>query len=181
MPWARQIAVAMTESDEKTFLAFLRTTADIEIFASTAPTREELCLADLPERSTGQTQFFFWNKKFAWEPEYSRNMVGSFYVLDIARAPVIEYKRDPLSYSSNDIGRLYWSKGITPGGPYEFKSAPYAYDATAFAKWYESVVSWVKKNSNSKRWAICPFTTCRAPGAGTDPPLRRISTIRRIK
>jgi hypothetical protein len=65
--WGRQIAVAMTESDEKAFLHFLRTASDLQILVSPARTKEELYLADFPHRRTKQTQFFLWNKKFAWE------------------------------------------------------------------------------------------------------------------
>jgi hypothetical protein len=155
--WGRQIAVAMTETDEKAFMAFLRSAAEIEILTSSAKAREELLLSDLPKRSTGQTQFFLWNQRFPWEPEYAPTTAGTFYVSNISRGPVIEYDRDPLSSWRYSTGRLYWAKGITPGGAHEFQSAPYAYDAGAFEKWYESVVSWVKKNSKCERWGELPI------------------------
>lgn len=148
--WGRQIPVVMTESDEKPFLAFLRSSADIQILVTPVSTTEDIYLTEFPRRSDGRKQFFIWNKKFPWEPEVAPTTVGGFYVRNINSAPVIEYYRDPLSLSSPDRGRLYWSKGITLGGQYEFKQYPYAYDAKDFNKWYELVVSWIKVNSRTK-------------------------------
>lgn len=151
MPWGRQIAVAMTEDDEQAFLAYLRTTTDIEIFVAGAATPAQLHLAELPSRSSGQKQFLFWNTAFPWQPEVAPTTVGTVHLANTYIAPLIEYDRHPLSPSSRDLGRLYWSKSIAPGGQYEFKGLPYAYDARAFNTWYEQVVTWVKKHSHSKR------------------------------
>lgn len=150
--WGRQVAVAMTESDEKRFLAFLRSTADIRIFVASAPNTEMLSLDRLPPRKSGKKQFFIWNSQFPWTPDHAVAANGWIIIRDIHRAPVIEYGRD--SFRTNgDVGRVYWSKGITPGGAYTFKSPiyTYAYDAVQFEKWYKKVVRWVKVHSKPKK------------------------------
>jgi hypothetical protein len=154
--WGRQIAVAMSEKDEKTFLAFLRASADIQILLPRAKTSEDLYLNEFTPRSQGQTQFFLWNKKFAWQPDYAPTTTGEVYIRDIHRGPVIEYDRDPLTAFSQDIGRLYWGKGLTPDGPYIFKEYRYAYDAQEFNKWYEVVVNWIKANGKTTRRGTLP-------------------------
>jgi hypothetical protein len=155
--WGKQIAVAMTERDEKKFLTFLRSTADIQILVSPARMKEDLCLPAFPRRGARQMQLFLWNRKFAWDPDCGPNTAGTFYIRNIARAPVVEYLRDPLSWAKQDRGRLYWSKGITPGGSYDFEQYPYAYDAQEFDKWHSLIVPWVKKNSRSKRTSDLPI------------------------
>jgi hypothetical protein len=154
--WGKQIAVAMTESDEKTFLASLRRTTDIGIFASHAPTREELDLAELPKRRTSQTQFFLWNKQFAWEPAYAPTTSGSFHVREIHPRSRHRVRPGSAPLLQPQQRTLVLVQGNTPGGPYEFKSASYAYNAEEFEKRYKLVVSWVKENSKSKRWGDLP-------------------------
>ena len=150
--WGRQIPVAMTESDEKRFLAFLRTKAEITIFVASAPKTEMLTVDRLPPRKSGKKQFFIWNSQFAWSPDIAVASNGSVFIRDIHRAPVIEYGRDSFR-TIGDIGRVFWSKGITPGGPYAFKHPvyTYAYDAAKFDKWYTEAVRWIKAHSRPKK------------------------------
>ena len=149
MGWGRQIAVGMSEPAEELFLQFLRSKAEIKIFVSHATKPEFLCLERLPPRRSGERRFFLWNTAYPWTPEIAVASNGSFYIQDIDSAPVIEYCRDPFTAGCYDshTGRLFWSKFLTPGGPYSFQSAPYSYDAEQFAGWYSQVVRWIKKNS----------------------------------
>ncbi|HEY1947055.1 MAG TPA: hypothetical protein VGG97_08620 [Bryobacteraceae bacterium] len=112
----------------------------------------------LISRIDGQSKrsFSFGTKSLHGKPDCAPTTVGGCYIRDIGRAPVIEYSRDPLRWSSHGRGRLYWSKGLTPGGSYTFKQYPFAYNAEEFNQWYELVVSWVKKNSRSKHTGGLP-------------------------
>jgi hypothetical protein len=67
---------------------------------------------------------------------------------------VVEYGR--VSFRDVvDVGRVYWAKGIRPGGSYSFMNVHYTYrhDAAEFEKWYKRVVRWIKQNSRSERSA----------------------------
>jgi hypothetical protein len=151
MKWGRQIGVAMSEPAEELFLQFLRRTASIRIFVSHAPQPELLCLDRLPPRKSGKTQFFLWNTDYPWTPDIAVASNGASYIRDIDSAPVIEYDRDPLTLGCYDShrGRIFWRKGLTPGGSYSFQNAAYtySYDAEQFAGWYSQAVHWIKKNS----------------------------------
>lgn len=152
MGWGRQIAVEMSEPAEELFLQFLRRTANIRIFVSPAPKPELLCLDHLPPRKSRETQLYLWNTNFPWTPDIAVASNGSSIIRDIHRAPVIEYGRDPLTLGNYDShsGRIFWSKGLTPGGSYSFQHAAYtySYDAEQFAGWYSQVVRWIKKTAN---------------------------------
>jgi len=143
MAWGRQIGVAMTPDDEERFLAFVRGTAPVQILVTPAPTTESIFIDRLPVPTARRPGVFqLWNQDFGWEPRPALTMINTYYLPDIGSAPVIEYCRD----SPGMRGRLYWSKGLTPGGAFTFKSAPYSYDAQAFDRWYEQLARWVRKN-----------------------------------
>ena len=151
MRWGRQIPVAMSEPAEELFLQFLRRTASIRIFVSRASQPELLCLDRLPPRKSGERRFFLWNTDYPWTPDIAVASNGASYIRDIDSAPVIEYDRDPLTLGCYDShrGRIFWRKGLTPGGSYFFQNAAYtySYDAEQFAGWYSQAVHWIKKNS----------------------------------
>ena len=67
----KQIAVAMTERDERDFLRFLRSTADVQLLALDSPSPDSIWLDDFPPRRSGDAlsrRFALWNKAFAWQP-----------------------------------------------------------------------------------------------------------------
>jgi len=139
----KQTAIALTSADEREFLAFLRSIAEVKLLVPFAPTVDSLWVDsfDGVERS----QFYIWNTAFAWSPEYgtvtadrSGTMNGYRYVSDKDTAPLLEYSRHNFQNSRGGCGRLYWSK--------YFSGMP-AYDVLAFEKWYSAVVRWLKKGS----------------------------------
>lgn len=153
----RQIAVVMTEKDERQFMAFLRSTAPISILLPGAPSKDQIIIEDLPSPRKGQSMFYLWNGNFGpCAPELSVNVKGSIYVKSPHRRPILEYCRaSPRSSGPDTLGRLYWDPVIDPDGACRVKGAyAYSYDVVAFEEWYEFVVSWVKKNSRIKQFGF---------------------------
>lgn len=142
----------MTEADENRFLDVLRTKADIQLFVASAPTAAQLTIDRLPPRRSAARTFYIWNRRFPWTPDVAKATNGATIIRDILQAPVLEYGRDSFR-ATGDVGRIFWSKGMTPGGPYSFENPAYtyAYDATAFARWYDEVTDWIKANSRPKK------------------------------
>ena len=140
----KQIAVAMTERDERDFLAFLRTTADVQILARDSPTLDGVWLDRFPPRRHKDHlsgTFALWNKAFDWQPQVMTNefFSGVSYTSD---APVIEYSRHPFFNLAPDWGRLYWPRCMTPeisGGTNE-----------EFAPWWNEVQRWVKAHARHR-------------------------------
>ncbi len=112
----KQIAVAITPRDERDFLAFLRTTADVQILALDSPSPDAVWLDQFPPRRTQDRlsrSFALWNKAFPWQPEvqvraYDTGILNSMY------ATIIEYSRHPFSPWAPDWGRLYWGRRMSP-------------------------------------------------------------------
>lgn len=150
----KQIAVAMTVQDERKFLAFLRTTADVQILAVNSPRADRVWLDTFPGRDKNNllnTRFLLWNRAFSWEPQIHA-LGDSVGVVNGHQGPVIDYRRHPLAPWAQVSGRLYWSRGMTPDGPYRDKSGRvYSYDAEAFDRWWKEVVRWVKAHSHHRR------------------------------
>ena len=93
----KQIAVAITERDERRFLALLRTTADVQILALNSPSADHVWLNAFPPRRSQDRLsrgFVLWNRAFGWEPEIQTFQHGAG-VVNAHRAPVIEYLRTP--------------------------------------------------------------------------------------
>lgn len=141
----RQIAVAMTEEDEKSFLIFLQGMSNIQIFLEKAPSPESFALDTFSPRSSGIRRFIIWNKDFAWTPQFGPLSDNSgFYLKNHTPGPLIEYDRDPLStsfFSNHGCGRIYWPKVPAPTN-----QSLYSYDVESFSKWYEKIERWVKKH-----------------------------------
>jgi len=141
----RQIQVALLDEDEADFVAFLRSSAQIQIIESFAPTPAHLFVDRLLPREDGHWQYFIWNKAFAWEPELSfvapdapnAGRRGWAYISNKGSAPLIEYDRHNFA-PKGAAGRVYWAKAF---------SAPLgvAYDVASFEVWYNSVVRWLRK------------------------------------
>ena len=135
----RQIAIVATEDDERDFLAFVRSTAEVAIFESAASSVEALWVDGFAEEKPRHMQYRIWNKAFPWRPEYGQVREGPtkgwYYVSNSHDAPVIEFDRSGLA---RRCGRIYWAKDF---------SAPLglAYDVEQFTKWFDSIVRWVRK------------------------------------
>jgi hypothetical protein len=137
----KQTAIALTPADERAFLTFLRSIAEVKLILSFAPTVDSLWV-DSFDCVQGLEKFSIWNTAFAWSPEYGTVTLdpsgahnGYRFVSNFGKAPLLEYSRhnfqNPMIY-----GRIYWDtyySGI-------------AYDALAFGKWYSAVVRWLRKN-----------------------------------
>ena len=140
----KQIAVAMTERDERDFLAFLRTTADVQLLARASPKPDGVWLDHFqPRRSKDRLSrgFVLWNKAFEWQPEVATDAYCSG-VIHTLHASIIEYTRHPFSNPLTSWGRLYWPRGMTPeisGGTNE-----------EFAPWWNEVQRWVKAHSRHR-------------------------------
>jgi hypothetical protein len=139
----RQTAIAMDLEDERAFLAFLRSTADLAIFRSWSPEPREIAEFSLESEAD---PFYLHNKAFSWEPEFElvnvvRRDTGdpvSYYRLRDRLAPLLEYSRHPLQASDPTVGgRLYWAKDF-PGNV--------SYDVEEFGEWYSAVTRWVRRN-----------------------------------
>jgi hypothetical protein len=141
---SRQIAVVMTQKDERDFLAFLRGTADIQIMRTRAPTPALLVIDEFPAPASGAWQFVIWNKAFAWTPRIERASDGSYFLARYTTGPVIEYLRDQYSYRASR-GRIFWP--TSPDPETLQANAPavvlYSYDHAQFRPWYEKIVRWV--------------------------------------
>lgn len=142
----RQIQLLMSTEDEKQLIAFLRSTCEIEIFESFAPTKKDLLVNGFNENFSGHWHYKIWNKKFQWSPEYRTvgpnshdpECIGWYYVSNAGQAPILEVTRSKPDLSSS--GRLYWANNFSaPNG--------LSYDSEEFSRWVEKIWRWVRKNS----------------------------------
>lgn len=125
-------------------LHFLEQTAEIAVFGTHAPTTAALWLS-VPGAARQERFLRVWNKAFTWTPEYGRvsdqahdsAMVGWYYVSNVGDAPIVEVDRGNLV--RGQLGRLYWAK-------YFSAPAGLKYDVGTFSKWYDRILSWVRKN-----------------------------------
>ena len=111
----KQVPVAMLDEDEAEFLAFLRSTADIRLFRSSAPNPAALATEDFLDESVPCRQFYIWNTAFPWQPSVKHVAAdgpvlerrGWAYISDSGTAPMLEYDRHSATYGG---GRVYWPK-----------------------------------------------------------------------
>jgi hypothetical protein len=139
----KQTAIALTKADEREFLVFLKSAAEVKLFVPFATTVESLWVDSFD--GVEESMFYIWNTAFAWSPQYgtvttdrSGTTGGYRYVSNTDTAPLLEYSRHSFQYSRGGCGRLYWSK--------YFLGMP-DYDVLAFEKWYSAVVRWLKRAS----------------------------------
>ena len=147
----RQIAIAMQQEDEESFLAFLLSNANVVLHRSWSPS---------PEQVAGFTQdpsaSLFWvhNLTFPWQASFERvdykdrtnGAPGTYFRLCTRHAPFLEYSRHPVSAPNPQVsGRLYWAKF--------FLSQPdeVAHDLAAFEAWYMSIARWVREHGKKVR------------------------------
>ena len=114
----KQIAVAMTERDERRFLAFLRTTADVQILALNSPSADHVWLNVFPPRRSQDRLsrgFVLWNRAFDWEPEIQSSTCPPYP--DLAEEPVGSpiYAEHDDDYLAECLANLH-SKGIEMKG-----------------------------------------------------------------
>jgi len=136
----RQVEVEFSESDEAALLAFLRSSGQIQIYRSFAPSAGGLLVESFEPRGDGNWHYDIWNRAFAWEPTYSptTTVPVKWYISNKSAAPLLEYTR----HNEHARGRIYWAKHFAA-------REKLAYDAEAFERWYDSVVRWVRKHSGS--------------------------------
>jgi len=139
----KQTAIALTPADERAFLTFLKSIADVKLIVSSAPTVESPWV-DSFDCVQGWGPFYIWNTAFAWSPEYGTVTLdptgahnGYRFVSNRNAAPLLEYGRHNFTNSRGAYGRIYRSK--------YFSGMP-AYDVLAFERWYSAVVRWLRKN-----------------------------------
>jgi hypothetical protein len=65
----RQIAIAATSADEESLLSFLHQSAEIRLFLPCAATIEALWVDRFAPFGRYHTQYFIWNKAYAWNPK----------------------------------------------------------------------------------------------------------------
>ena len=144
----RQTTVALSEEDERAFLAFLRADADVRIFRHAASSRQLLTVSSFPPRGPRELSFLLWNTAFPWVPEYGQwpvdmegpELASKFHVANTAGAPLIEYSRHALSNPNPTVhGRVYWNTDFAI-----YQGA--AYDTRALSRWYDHVVRWLRTN-----------------------------------
>jgi hypothetical protein len=154
----RQIEVVLSDPEEDEFLQFLRGSADVQLIRSFSPSKEALFVRELEPREEGHWTYYIWNKAFPWQPRVTTTRDGRlFYVENKSHAPVLEYSRHKVGATPPSPGRLYWAKSF---------SAPptgVAYDVTAFERWYESLVRWVRKHRRRANYSVkWTAATCHA-------------------
>jgi hypothetical protein len=147
----RQIAVVMTEKDERGFLGFLRSTADIQILLTQAAAPALFTVDQLPPRASGARQFVIWNKAFAWTPRFELASNGTYFLARYFSGPVLEYLRDPFSPTASR-GRILWPRSPDPETLQANAPAVvlYSYDHAQFRPWYEKIVRWVIRNGRRR-------------------------------
>lgn len=142
----RQTAIVATDTDERMLLDFMRSTTEIQIFVFTAKTAKELWVPAFAPFNRSHRLYYIWNRTFPWKPliEPTRNKKGVF-VGNVATASVIEFARTDIDWlfrPNNKLlvadGRLYWSK--------DYLDEKADYDVTAFARWYDQIMRWVRKH-----------------------------------
>ena len=144
----RQTAVALSENDERDFLAFLRTGAEVRVLRWSAPSPELIFIPDFPPPGPYQHVFRLWNTTFPWNPEFAQwgpemqdpQLASQFYLKNTAGAPLIEYSREAFENPKAVVhGRVYWNTDFAIyHGP--------KYDNAAFNLWFDKVVRWLRKN-----------------------------------
>jgi hypothetical protein len=146
----KQTAIALAPADERAFLNFLRSIAEVKLLVSSGPTVDSLWV-DSFDCVQGWGTFYIWNTAFAWSPEYGTVTAdptgahnGYRFVSKVGTAPLLEYGRHnfQMENSPGRYGRIYWSK--------YFSGIP-AYDVLAFERWYSAVVRWLRKNGKQAR------------------------------
>jgi hypothetical protein len=152
----QQIQIAATPADEEKFLAFLRDSADVQLFVPCAPTVEELWVNGFAPYGPYHTQYWVWNKAYAWTPKYGyvneevKGHGGWPYVSNNLEGPVIEFSRTDLEqFRLSDLafghGRIYWAK----------------YDRQiGFEKWFGAILRWIRRTGtnispNSRNAVYC--------------------------
>lgn len=141
----RQIQLLMSIEDEADLLSFLRSTCELQIFESFAPSTEALWVENFAPSFEGHWSYRIWNKAFAWNPEYgsvgenSHNPehIGWRYISNLGTAPVLEVTRSRPDLSES--GRLYWARNFSePKG--------LNYDVDEFSRWIDKIWYWVRKH-----------------------------------
>jgi hypothetical protein len=91
------------------------------------------------------TQYFIWNKAYAWKPKVGRTQEKGrtwAYVEDPYHGPVIEFGRTniegflKLDLATVAYGRLYWAQYNRQKG---------------FAQWFEAILRWIRRHGHNLR------------------------------
>ena len=143
----RQIAIAMQQEDEESFLAFLASTANVVLYRSWSPSPEPV---EGFTQDTSASPFWVHNLAFPWQASLERvnyenkttgGAAGTYFRLRTLHAPLLEYSRHPIYVPNPQAGgRLYWAK------PALLQSEEVTYDRAAFDVWFTSIARWVRKN-----------------------------------
>jgi len=144
----RQTAVALSEDDERQFLEFLRTTAEVQILRWYAASPEQIVISNFPPPGAGRYTFRLWNTAFPWSPEFAHwgpdvrdsDLALQFCLKNTAGAPLVEYVRENFENPKSLVrGRVYWNTD------FDIYHGP-KYDMAAFAAWYDRIVRWLRKH-----------------------------------
>jgi hypothetical protein len=143
----RQIAIIMTETDEKLFLDFLSANYEFTLVfgealsAENAENRFSNCFDDI---SKGR-KYYIWNKKFSWTPQYKQNIYGNYYISNTEDVPLIEFVRQQSIPKAHDYGRLYLdTNGL------KYSENIITEDIALINAFYNELVRWIKKNAVRK-------------------------------
>jgi hypothetical protein len=136
----RQVAAKLTDEQERSFLAFLRRSADVTLIRAAGSNPDDLMATNFAPRGDWCWHYWLWNREFEWVPEIS-NHGDHVSISNIEAAPLIEYVRHSFD-GPEPVGRLYWAKDFAaPDG--------LAYDSVAFGKWVDSTFAWVRKHGSA--------------------------------
>ncbi len=136
----RQVAVELNDEQERSLLAFLRSSADITLIRAASPNPDDLFAPDFVARRDWSWHYWLWNRAYPWVPEI-RSQHNHVSIGNTAAAPLLEYTRH--NFSGNEpVGRLYWAKDFA-------SQKGLAYDSVAFSKWVDSVFEWVRHHGRA--------------------------------
>ena len=144
----RHVAFAASTADEKWLLQFLQESTDIQIFASSALSIEELQVDEFAPYGPNATQYRIWNKKYSWKPKYAKTVADAegrhwFFVENADQGPVIKFSRTNIErflqkdLATHQYGGIWW-------GSYNRQKG--------FAKWFDAIVRCIRKNGEN----LCP-------------------------
>ena len=141
----RQIPIVMTKEDEKLFINQLKEISTFSFVESFANSPEELFVDIFNNVIQEHSQYYLWNNKLKWIPEFEKTREGRFFIKDIWDAPVVEFCRQHYFesfFSHNNSGRIYLNT---------WQNEKYlTYDINELIKTYDTIVKKIKKTSAGK-------------------------------
>lgn len=153
----RQVNFYMSREDEREFVDFVRSTANVEILPYTSATREFTPVQTLPEPLSMK----FWGELWLVNRSISSNLVVNFisqqgyYTIDGLQSSVIEFSRSFLQEGVLKPGRIWAEFNVFDGGRMILLPKE-----SGLEEWYDAIAKWIRK-----RYKRVSSSFYAAPGA----------------